>query len=579
MWKVLQKCFREIGGAVFLVIVLAIGEVAWQIAIPWYMTNLIDLGLSAQNLSVVYHQAGILIFLVFLELSCGIGVAWLNAYVTSRFAFLLREQLYQQVTQFSFANLYKFSTASLINRLTGDVTNLANALQALIRLGVQGPALLLLAMIASFNLSREISLMFLAIIPIIALFSGLIIKTVLPLFKKVFVKYDELDAKVQENIKGIRVVKSFNQQQQEIGNFKKISQEIYRYYAQGERVLALNTPLMQLCIYACMLLISFFGAKAIVASGNQAAVGMSTGALSAMITYAMQILQSLMLLSMVFVVITISRAAFKRVSEVLLTQPSLTAPENGLTCLPHNGIEFSQVDFYYQHQTGKKVLSQISFCLNPGQTVGIVGATGSGKTSLVQLIARLYDPSSGEILLGGQKINTYKLPTLRSQIAMVLQKDQLFAGSVLDNLRWGNPQASESEIKHLCRLLAADEFISTMPAGYRSKIEQAGANLSGGQKQRLYLVRALLKKPAILILDDAMSALDNKTLSLVQKGLVQCLPKATKIIITQRPSCLRQADVILVLENGKLVAVGTHQHLLKESKIYRDMEKSEHANA
>lgn len=487
----------------------------------------------------------------------------------------LRQDMYDNVQTFAFSNIDKFSTASIVTRLTTDVTNIQNAYQMLLRMAVRGPVMLVFAMIVSFRINTTVALIFLAVIPIMALLLLLIICKVGPIFTRVFHTYDELNNVVQENVRGIRVVKSFNQEDHEIKKFKGISQSIYEGYAAGERLLAFNSPIMQFFMYACMILISWIGAKAIVASGNNAALGMTTGDLTALFSYATQILMALMMLSMVFAMIIISLASARRIAKVLEEKTDIDDPADPVMTVRDGSVCFEQVSFAYSTKSDKKVLNDINLSIASGQTVGIIGSTGSSKSSLVQLIPRLYDVSSGQLLLGGVDVRKYDLDVLRNAVAMVLQKNELFSGTIKENLRWGNENATDEEIEEACRLACADEFIQSFPDKYDTYIEQGGTNVSGGQKQRLCIARALLKKPKVLILDDSTSAVDTKTDASIQKSFAEFIPDTTKIIIAQRVSSVQHADRIVVMDDGKIAACGKHDELLKTCDIYREVYESQ----
>ena len=579
MIKTLTRSLREHKKGSLLTILLSIFEVVFEIVIPLCMANLIDFGIDMGNMGVVWKYGIALFILAIFQLITGMLAAHIAAHTSVGFSANLRQDMYDNVQTFAFSNIDKFSTASIVTRLTTDVTNIQNAYQMLLRMAVRAPFMMLFSMIVSFRINRQISLVFLITIPILAILLLLIIKRVNPIFKKVFHTYDNLNNVVQENVRGIRVVKSFNQEDYEIKKFNGISQSIFEDFAKGERLLAYNSPLMQFFMYACMILISWIGAKAIVASGNNAALGLTTGDLTALITYAMQILMSLMMLSMVFAMITIAISSARRIAEILDETTDISNPENPVTEVTDGAIEFTDVDFAFASKAGKKVLDHVNLSIASGETVGIIGGIGSSKSSLVQLIPRLYDVTGGTLTLGGIDVRKYDLNTLRDAVAMVLQKNELFSGTIKENLRWGNETATDEEIEHACRLACADEFIQTFPDKYDTYIEQGGANVSGGQKQRLCIARALLKKPKVLILDDSTSAVDTRTDAAIQKSFVEYIPDTTKIIIAQRISSVQHADQIVVLDDGRIVAVGKHDELLDTCSIYREVYNSQQKGA
>lgn len=575
MLGILLSSVREYKKHSLLTPVFVSFESVLEIIIPTLMAYLIDDGISRNDMSKVVLYGVLLVVSAFFSLLTGYLAGRSVAIAASGFAKNLRHDIFYNVQKFSFSNIDKFSTASIITRLTTDVTNVQNAYQMLIRLAVRAPLMIVFALIFSFRISTRLSLIFLMTIPVLGFGLIFIASHVHPIFVRVFTTYDRLNNVVQENLRGIRVVKSYIREDHEEQEFNGISQLIYRDFTKATKRLAFNMPLMQFCLYGSMLLLSWFGAKEIVASGNNAAAGLSTGELASLITYAMQILMSLMALSMVFVTILISRASAGRIVEVLVEKSDLQNNDNPVFEVKDGSITFEHVTFAYSSTADKPVLDDINLSIASGETVGILGGTGSSESSLVQLIPRLYDVVKGRVTVGGVDVRDYDLETLRNQVAMVLQKNVLFSGTIKENLRWGNENATDEELVRACTLAQADGFISEFPDGYDTYIEQGGANVSGGQKQRLCIARALLKKPKILILDDSTSAVDTKTDSLIRQAFKNDIPDTTKIIIAQRVSSVMDADKIVVLDDGKISAVGTHEELLAASSIYREVYESQ----
>ena len=569
MIKRLSQCIREYKKDSILSPLYVLVESLLDVAIPFVMAGLIDKGIEAGNMSMILRYGAILVGFALVALTFGALSGRSCARATAGFARNLRHDMFHHLQVYSFSNIDKFSSAGLVTRLTTDVSNVQNAFMMIIRTLIRCPAMLIFAMVMSFRINHDISLIFLAVIPILGVGLYLIIKHVHPVFERVFKTYDRLNGVVQENLSGIRVVKNFVREDHEIEKFDTISGTIYKDFSLAERILALNSPLMQGCVYACMILVSWLGAKQIVI-GN-----MSTGNLMSFFTYIMQILSSLMMLSMVFVMITMSRASAERSVEVLDEESDITNCVNPVYEVKDGSVEFTDVSFSYAKRPDKTVLDDIDLIIPSGQTVGIIGGTGSSKSSLVQLIPRLYDVTGGCVKVGGIDVRNYDLQTLRHNVAMVLQKNTLFSGTIKENLRWGNPDATDEELVHACRLAQADDFIRTFPDGYDTYIEQGGTNVSGGQKQRLCIARAILRKPKILILDDSTSAVDTKTDALIRQAFREEIPNTTKIIIAQRISSVMDADQIVVMDNGRINACGTHEELLANNEIYREVYESQ----
>ena len=575
MIKRLARCIREYKWAALLSPVCMMGEVAMEVLIPLVMADLYDYGIVGQDMSTVVLKSVQLVLCALASLCFGALSAVLASKAGTGFARNLRHDMFHHVQSFSFRNIDKFSAASIVTRLTSDVANLQMTFQMMIRMAIRCPMMLILALVSAMGISVRLSLVYCVAIPVLVAVLLCLVPMVFKIFDRVFRTYDKLNNVVQENVHGIRVVKSFVREDKEIEKFTGISGAFYRDFCKAEHILALNNPVMQLCVYACMLTISWVGARMVVASGNNPALGLTTGELSSMFTYTIQILNSLMMLSMVFVMMTMSRSPLRRCAEILAEEPDLHSPEHAVTEVADGSIDFENVSFRYSETAKHRALKEVNLHIPAGATVGILGGTGAGKTTLVQMIPRLYDVSQGRLKVGGRDVREYDLDTLRDNVAMVLQKNVLFSGTIKENLRWGNPEASDEELVHACRLACADDFIRSFPEGYDTYIEQGGTNVSGGQKQRLCIARALLKKPRILILDDSTSAVDTQTDAMIRKAFREEIPGTTKLIIAQRVASVQDADIILVLENGRIVASGNHETLLETSPIYREVYQSQ----
>ncbi len=549
-------------------------EVIMEVLLPIIMADLIDNGISAGNSAVIWRDGLLLAGVSILSLLSGLLGGVFGARASSGFARNLRHDMYYRLQDYSFSNIDKFSTSSLITRLTTDVSNVQNAFQMLIRMAARSPLMLIFSGIMAFCVNARLALIFLCVVPFLAVGLTYVATHAHPVFRKVFKTYDSLNNVVQENVRGMRVVKSFVREDYEDKKFEDISGQVCTLFTKAERIIALNSPLMQFAMYACTLLISWFGAKFILSSVGQPNA-MTTGELNSLLTYSMQILGSLMMLSFMFVMLTISRASGERICEVLDEQSDLHSPENALTEISDGSVDFDGVSFSYAGNKKRLCLEDVNLHIHSGETIGIVGGTGSSKSTLVQLIPRLYDATEGVVKVGGHDVKEYDLEALRNSVAMVLQKNVLFAGTIRENLRWGNPDATDEELVAACRLAQAHEFIEGFPQGYDTFIEQGGSNVSGGQKQRLCIARAILKKPKILILDDSTSAVDTRTDALIREGMKKIIPGTTTFIIAQRVSSVMDADKIIVLDGGRVNGFGTHDELMQTNEIYREVYTSQ----
>lgn len=572
MIRKLIRSVREYKRDTFLTPVFVILEVIMEIIIPLLMARMIDEGITGQDSQVLTSLGTILIICVLVGLAAGVLSGAFCAKASGGFAQNLRQDMYDKIQEYSFANIDKFSTSSIVTRLTTDVMNVQNAFMMIIRVAVRAPFMLVFSLIAAFSVNARLSLLFLVAIPVLGTGLYIIVHFSHPYFERVFHVYDDLNGVVQENLSGIRVVKSFVREDFEEKKFARVSETIYKIFKKAEGIVAYNMPLMQFVVYACMLLLSWFGARMIVSSH---AIAMTTGELSSMITYAMSILNCLMMLSMVLVMINIAGASTQRIVEILDEESTLKNKENPVTHMDDGTIVFENAGFSYVNEADKECLKNINLTIPSGSTLGIIGGTGCGKSSMVQLIPRLYDVTEGAVTISGINVKDYDLFTLRNEVAMVLQKNELFSGTIKENLRWGNENATDEEILHACQLAQADSFVQTFPDKYDTYIEQGGTNVSGGQKQRLCIARALLKKPKILILDDSTSAVDTKTDALIRKAFREEIPHTTKIIIAQRISSVQDADQIIVLDGGTINGCGTHEELLKTNAIYKEIYDSQ----
>lgn len=574
MIKKLMKSIREFKGVSIATPILVACEVGLEVAIPTLMSMLIDYGINESNMDYVVKMGLFLVLCALVSLFFGAMAGKTAAKASAGFARNLRHDMFYNLQEFSFVNIDHFSPSSIVTRLTTDVTNVQNSYQMIIRMAVRSPIMLIFAMIMAFNVNADMALIFLGAIPVLAIGLIIIMKIARPAFERVFKSYDKMNNVVSENLRGIRVVKAFVREKHETEKFNKVSNAIYKDFNIAQHALVANMPLMMFCVYACMLLISWFGANFIIDSGNNPALGFTTGQLMSLISYAMQILMSLMMLSMVFVMRTMSRASAERIVELLDEKSDMQDCENPIYDVKDGSIEFDNVSFAYGNGS-RHCLENVNLKINSGETIGIIGGTGSAKSTLVQLIPRLYDVQKGRVLVGGRDVKEYDIEALRDEVAMVLQKNVLFSGTINDNIRWGDENATQEDIIRVCKLAQADSFIQQFPEKYDTMIDQGGTNVSGGQKQRLCIARALLKKPKILILDDSTSAVDTKTDALIREAFEKEIPNTTKLIIAQRISSVEHADRIIVMDNGKIDAVGIHEWLIENNDIYREIYSSQ----
>ena len=569
MIRRLARCVREYKWSALGSPICMIGEVTMEVFIPLVLAELLRQGIEPGYMPAVWKYGGLLALCALCSLLFGVASAFFAAYASTGFARNLRHDMFAKVQTFDFSNIDKFSSASIVTRLTSDVATLQMTFQMSIRMIFRTPVMIVMALILAFRISPKLSLIYCVMLPLLAAGLFLLIRLVHPVFEKVFKTYDRLNNVVQENVRGIRVVKSFVRETAETEKFTQTSDTIYKDFVKAERIMAFNNPLMQFAVYTCIIVISFLGAKQVV--GGE----IDTAALTAMFTYTSQILMGLMMMSMVFVMFTMSRAPMQRAYEILTEEPALKSPEKPVTEVADGSVDFENVSFRYAEAADRNALDGINLHIDAGMTVGILGVTGSSKSTLVQLIPRLYDATEGCVKVGGVDVRNYDLTALRESVSMVLQKNTLFSGSIKDNLRWGNPEATDAEMEHACRLACAHDFVTAFPDGYDTHIEQGGKNVSGGQKQRLCIARALLKKPKILILDDSTSAVDTRTDAMIRKAFAEEIPGTTKLIIAQRVASVQEADMILVIDGGRIAAQGKHEQLLQSSEIYREVYESQ----
>ena len=567
MLKKLSKCIREYKKPSVLTFIFIIFEVVIECLIPFFTSDLVNKIEAGTDMSSILKTGGILAAMALISLCCG-GIAGITcAKASSGFAKNLRHDMFHRVQTYSFNNIDKFSSSSLVTRMTTDVSNVQMSYMMLIRTAVRAPLMLVFAITMAFIMGGKLALTFVVVVPFLLASLLIIGKTAMPAFRRVFKKYDRLNESIEENVRGMRVVKGFSREEYEKQKFAAAAEDIRRDFTRAERIVALNNPAMQICVYFNMAFVLLIGSRLIISSGGSA---INVGEMSAMLTYGIQVLMQLMMLSMIYVILTMSAESARRIVEVLDEKSSLESPADAVMSVPDGSIDFDGVSFKYSEAADRYALEKVELHIESGMTVGIIGGTGSSKTTLVQLIPRLYDATVGSVRVGGIDVKRYDLDTLRDSVAMVLQKNLLFSGTIKDNLRWGNADATDEEMEEACRLSQADEFVRSFPDGYDTYIEQGGTNVSGGQKQRLCIARALLKKPKILILDDSTSAVDTKTDALIRQGFKQYIPDTTKIIIAQRIASVQDADLILVMDNGRIAEYGTHDELMASSPIYRE---------
>lgn len=569
MLKTLASQIKEYKKASITTPIFMILEVIMETIIPLMMASIIDDGVSVGNIGHIYKMGALMLAAACFSLFSGFMGGKYGAKASTGFARNLRKAMYENIQTFSFSNIDKFSTAGLVTRLTTDVTNIQNAYQMLLRMCMRAPFSLICAMVMSFAVNTRIATIYLIAVLVLGVILGVLITRTTKYFRSIFQKYDDLNESVQENVSAIRVVKAYVREDHEKEKFTKASGNVYKLFTKAEAMICLNMPIMQFTVYTCILVISWMGAHMIVSNT------LTTGDLSMLLTYCMNILMNLMMLSMIFVMVTMSVASARRVAEVLNEKPDITNPENPVMEVADGSIEFRHVDFSYKKDAKEPVLKDINLKIRSGETIGILGGTGSGKSSLVSLLSRLYDVTKGSVLVGGRDVREYDIDVIRNQVAVVLQNNVLFSGTILDNLRWGDKKATKEECMHACDLACASEFIEKLPKGYDTYIEQGGTNVSGGQKQRLCIARALLKKPKVLILDDSTSAVDTSTDARIRKAFAEEIPGTTKLIIAQRVSSIQNADHIIVLENGEINGFGTHEEMLENNEIYRDVYESQ----